>query len=101
VCVCRNLPAAVGAFYDHYSQEGGALPGVSLVTRLVEYGGDLDLREPVPGGTIVTETWTLRNTGEDVGEQGIVVVYYLLVVVIVVRVHSLAFGCVPVAEGGA
>ena len=71
-CLCvyfRNLQAAVGAFYDHYSQEGGALPDIALVTRVVEDVGALDLRVPVPGGSVVTETWTLRNTGENVGDR--------------------------------
>ena len=63
LCFSRNLQAAVGAFYDHYSSEGGVLPEMTLVDRK-STGGDVGTALTLPGNTIFTETWTLRNTGE-------------------------------------
>ena len=60
----------MGAFYDHYSAEGGMLPDVALVMRIREGGGKrMDspmpiAPNPIAPNTTITETWTLRNTGE-------------------------------------
>lgn len=62
----RNLQAAVGAFYDHYSSEGGVMPEMTLVERKTV--GDQNAASlTLPANAVFTETWTLRNTGGDWG----------------------------------
>ena len=60
--LCRNLQAAVGAFYDHYSTEGGVLPEMTLVDRKTVEGQNAASLTLAPN-TVFTETWTLRNNG--------------------------------------
>lgn len=56
----------MGAFYDHYSNEGGVMPEMTLVDRktiMDQKAAALTL----PANTVFTETWTLRNTGRSGG----------------------------------
>ena len=60
----RNLQAAVGAFYDHYSTDTGVLPGVTLVGRRGQGGQPTPASLNLMPNTKFTETWTLKNTGK-------------------------------------
>lgn len=52
----------MGAFYDHFSNEGGVLPEMTLVERK-SVAGQNPAALTLPANTVFTETWTLRNTG--------------------------------------
>lgn len=59
----------MGAFYDHYSNEGGVLPEMTLVERK-SVAGQNAATLTLPANTVFTETWTLKNTGIVSGEKG-------------------------------
>ena len=62
----RNLQAAVGAFYDFYSnQSSSVLPLLTLLSDVTVGNG-----EPVAPNTRFSKTWRVKNSGELVWEMG-------------------------------
>ena len=69
----------MGAFYDHYSSEGGHLPEMTLVERKSVHKEQNTAALTLPPNTVFTETWTLKNTGELaqlLGVMGVVMLPY-------------------------